>query len=58
LTGSKIVEVVADLGTIVKTRYTSGSTQAFSSQNGGGPRPVSSREKTIAIGMLRFANGV
>ena len=57
MTGSKIVEVLADLGTIVTTRYTSGSTQAFSGQSGGELRPVSIAGEDIAIAMLRFANG-
>jgi predicted dehydrogenase len=56
--GSTIVEVLADLGTIVKTRYTSGSTQAFSGQSEGELRPVSIAGEDIAIAMLRFANGV
>ncbi len=56
--GSKIVSVLADLGTIVKTRYTNGSSHAFSGTQSGDLKPVEIAGEDIATVMLRFENGV
>jgi predicted dehydrogenase len=55
--GSRIVAVLADLGTIVKTRYTSGTTLAFSGQGEGELKPVEIAGEDVATAMLKFANG-
>ena len=55
--GSKVVSVLADLGTIVKTRYTSGSAIAFSGEKGGDLREVQIVGEDVASVMVRFANG-
>jgi predicted dehydrogenase len=55
--GSKIVSVLADLGTIVKTRYTSGSAIAFSGKTDGELKPVEIDGEDVATAMLKFANG-
>lgn len=58
VTGLKIIEVLADLGTVVKTRYTSGSTNAFSGKSEGELQSISIEGEDIATAMLRFTNGV
>jgi predicted dehydrogenase len=55
--GSKIVAVLADLGTIVKTRYTSGTTHAFSGSGGGELQAVEIAGEDVATAMVKFANG-
>jgi predicted dehydrogenase len=55
--GSKVTEVLADLGTIVKKRYTSGSAIAFSGEKGGDLREVDIAGEDVANVFVRFANG-
>jgi predicted dehydrogenase len=59
VTGRQIVEVLADLTTVVKTRYKpSGATEAFSSQQGlDGRTPVTIESDDLATVLVRFDNG-
>lgn len=58
--GSPIVEVFADLTTIVSTRYTSGiSSEAFAAlPDKASLKPVPMQAEDLATVLLRFANGV
>jgi len=56
--GSKIVEVLADIQTIVKTRYTTGSSIAFSGEQSGDLKPVEVAGEDLASVLLRFENGL
>ncbi len=60
IAGSKIVSVLADMTTVVKTRYTSGaSAKAFQSGNStaGAEIPVDVKGEDLAGVLLRFENG-
>jgi len=59
VTGRRIVEVLADLTTVVKTRYKpTGSTEAFSDQTGtAGRTPVTISSDDLATVLVRFDNG-
>lgn len=58
--GRRITEVLADLTTVVSTRYSSGhSAEAFGSNDGAGERkPVKIHAEDLASVLLRFEGGV
>lgn len=58
--GSRIVEVFADLATIITTRYTSGlSSEAFAEATDQAPlKPVPMQAEDLGTVLLRFENGV
>ena len=56
--GSPVTSVLADLATIIPTRYASGSSaEAFAGRAEGERHPVSVRSEDLASVLLRFANG-
>ncbi len=58
VSGLKIVAVLADLTTVVPTRYAAGSTtEAFSKQAGGERTPVAMQSEDLASVLVRFENG-
>jgi predicted dehydrogenase len=58
LTGARITEVLADLTTVVKTRYSAGgSANAFSSTSDAKRTPVEVSGEDLASVVLRFDNG-
>jgi predicted dehydrogenase len=59
VTGHRIVEVLADLTTVIKTRYKpAGATEAFSDQGGSAGRtPVTIDSDDLAAVLVRFDNG-
>ena len=58
MTGSKIVSVLADINTVVRTRYSSGaSAEAFGKGNGGERHPVAIHGEDLGTVLLRFENG-
>jgi predicted dehydrogenase len=58
ISGARITEVLADLTTIVKTRYSSrDSAEAFSSSQSGNRAPVQIEAEDLASVLLRFDNG-
>jgi predicted dehydrogenase len=58
LTGARITEVLADLTTVVKTRYSAGgSANAFSSTSDAKRTPVEVSGEDLASVLLRFDNG-
>ncbi|WP_263409906.1 Gfo/Idh/MocA family protein [Terriglobus tenax] len=58
VSGARIIEVLADMTTIVKTRYTSGaSAEAFSQNNSGEKYPVTVEGEDLASVLVRFDNG-
>jgi len=58
ISGSKIASVMAEMTTVVKTRYTSPHSQeAFSNGNGEGRLPVGVTGEDLASVLLRFENG-
>jgi len=58
ISGTRIVSVLADLTTVVKTRYsTAGSTEAFSKDRSGDRIPVEVAGEDLASVLVRFDNG-
>jgi len=59
VTGLRIVEVLADLTTVIKTRYRpAASTEAFAAQTGTeGRTPVTIQSDDLATVLVRFDNG-
>ena len=58
MTGSKIVSVLADINTVVRTRYSSGaSSEAFGRGSGGERHPVAVHGEDLGTVLLRFENG-
>jgi predicted dehydrogenase len=58
ISNSRITSVIADLTTVVKTRYSGGgSTEAFSVDHPGGGKPVEIHAEDLASVLLRFENG-
>lgn len=58
ISGSTITEVLADLTTVVKTRYSAGgSAEAFSANASAERHPVAVTSEDLASVLLRFANG-
>jgi predicted dehydrogenase len=58
ISGSTITEVLADLTTVVKTRYSAGgSAEAFSANVSAERHPVAVTSEDLASVLLRFANG-
>jgi predicted dehydrogenase len=58
VTGLRITEVLADLTTVIKTRYKAdASTEAFSTQAGASRTPVSVESEDLAAVLVRFDNG-
>jgi predicted dehydrogenase len=59
VTGHQITEVLADLTTVIKTRYKpAGSSEAFSDQKGtSGRTPVTIESDDLATVLVRFENG-
>jgi predicted dehydrogenase len=57
--GTRITHVLADLNTVVSTRYSSGhSAEAFGSRGGGERKPVRIHAEDLASVLLRFEDGV
>jgi len=58
VSGLKIMSVLADLTTVIPTRYSAGgSAEAFSSKSGGERTPVEVQSEDLASVLLRFENG-
>ena len=58
VSGLKIASVLADLTTVIPTRYSAGgSAEAFSSKSGGERTPVEVQSEDLASVLLRFENG-
>ena len=58
VSGSKIVSVLADVTTVIPTRYSAGaSAEAFSTKGGGERTPVEVQSEDLASVLLRFDNG-
>lgn len=58
ISGLKIVSVLADLTTVIPTRYSKGASgEAFSSSNSGERNPVQVTSEDLASVLLRFENG-
>lgn len=58
VSGLKIVSVLADLTTVIPTRYSSGSSgEAFSKQDAAKRVPVTVQSEDLASVLLRFENG-
>ena len=58
ISGLKIVSVLADLTTVIPTRYSAGgSAEAFSSKSVGERTPVEVQSEDLASVLLRFENG-
>jgi predicted dehydrogenase len=58
ISGSTITEVLADLTTVVKTRYSAGgSAEAFSANVSAERHPVTITSEDLASVLVRFANG-
>ena len=58
VSGLKIASVLADLITVIPTRYSAGgSAEAFSSKSGGERTPVEVQSEDLASVLLRFENG-
>ena len=58
VSGLKIASVLADLTTVIPTRYSSGgSAEAFSTKSGGERTPVQVRSEDLASVLLRFEGG-
>ena len=58
VSGARIIEVLADMTTVVKTRYTSGaSAEAFSQNQTGERHPVTVNGEDLASVLVRFDNG-
>ncbi len=58
ISGLKIVEVLADLTTVIPTRYSTGSSgEAFSTTTSGQRTPVQVTSEDLASVLLRFNNG-
>ncbi len=58
LTGKRIVEVLADLTTVVKVRYSAGaSAEAFSSSENAERQPIGVTGEDLASVLLRFEDG-
>jgi predicted dehydrogenase len=58
VSGMKVVSVLADLTTVVPTRYSSGgSGEAFSKKQGGEQTPVEVKAEDLASVLLRFESG-
>ena len=58
ISGSTITAVLADLTTVVKTRYSAGgSAEAFSTNVSAERRPVAVNSEDLASVLVRFANG-
>lgn len=58
VSGLKIVSVLAELTTVIRTRYSAGaSAEAFSAKGGGERTPVEVTAEDLASVLLRFDNG-
>ena len=58
VSGLKIVSVLADLATIIPTRYSSGaSAEAFTAKHAGERAPIQVHSEDLASVLLRFENG-
>jgi len=58
VSGLRIASVLADLTTVIPTRYSAGgSAEAFSTKSGGQRTPVQVRSEDLASVLLRFENG-
>jgi predicted dehydrogenase len=58
VSGLKIVSVLADVTTVIPTRYSSGSSgEAFSKRDAGERSPVAVQSEDLASVLLRFENG-
>jgi predicted dehydrogenase len=58
ISGLKIASVLADLTTVIPTRYSSGgSAEAFSTKSSGQRTPIQVRSEDLASVLLRFENG-
>ena len=58
VSGLKIASVLADLTTVIPTRYSAGgSAEAFSTKSGGQRTPVQVRSEDLASVLLRFESG-
>jgi predicted dehydrogenase len=59
VTGSRIVEVLAEMTTVVRTRYSSGASgKAFAQGESGAARtPIAMKGEDLASVLLRFENG-
>ena len=57
MTGSRIKSVLGDITTVVKTRYTSGSSEAFAKASSAERHPVEIGGEDLATVLLRFENG-
>jgi predicted dehydrogenase len=58
VSGLKIASVLADLTTVIPTRFSAGgSAEAFSSKSGGERTPVEVHSEDLASVLLRFENG-
>ena len=58
ISGLKIASVLADLTTVIPTRYSAGgSAEAFSAKSGGERTPVDVQSEDLASVLLRFENG-
>jgi predicted dehydrogenase len=57
VTGSRIVSVLADLATIVPTRYAAGSSEAFAARTRTEASPVAVHAEDLATVLVRMENG-
>jgi predicted dehydrogenase len=58
VSGLRIASVLADLTTVIPTRYSAGgSAEAFSTKSGGQKTPVQVRSEDLASVLLRFESG-
>ena len=58
LSGARITSVLADLTTVIKTRYSAGaSAEAFSQNNSGERNPIEVTGEDLASVLVRFDNG-
>jgi predicted dehydrogenase len=58
ISGARITSVLADMHTVVGTRYSSGnSSEAFGKSSGGDRIPIAIRGEDLATVLLRFDNG-
>jgi predicted dehydrogenase len=55
--GSRISEVLADLSTVIKTRFAGRAEMAFATRDPGERVPVAVNSEDVATVLLRFANG-
>jgi predicted dehydrogenase len=57
VSGARITAVLADLTTVVPTRYVGGSAESFAARNGTTGRPVQVTGEDLATVLLRWDNG-